>query len=495
MSKRSWSLQLSLLLLQVVSLVLSAWLLLVVAPRQLGIGLELLLTVPVRDRLQVIGEGMGVDVGPALVGPQRVDLGRYDAQHGVRFSIYDGDGFELAGPDQTLPTDVMEEIRTTRALIRSEAPAGTSAGPGGRAAELPAWPLPSRRLLLRSSFVLPSANGEDYWIGIRTPIFTGDGGFIPATIIVHAGGLWSAARFLSFTGWLAYTATLGLLLLLWLPVLRAVSRTVRDITRATQRLAQEDFAVRLGLSRNDELGRLADSVDTVAARLQSFMKGQKQFVSNLTHELCAPIARLQVGLELLSSHVVPEGVKTFEGVQEEAETLRELAADLLAFARANSMDSARRTALVSVRALVLSVLDREKARNGVEVCVPADLTLTVNAVPLERAIANLVRNAQRYAGTENGPIEVVAENRGKVVCIRVLDRGPGVPPLSLINLGNAFYRPELGRKRKRPSGGLGLGLATVKHSVVACGGSIAFRNREGGGFEAEILVPRLPQVD
>ncbi len=63
-----------------------------------------------------------------------------------------------------------------------------------------------------------------------------------------------------------------------------------------------------------------------------------------------------------------------------------------------------------------------------------------------------------------------------------------MPELALLKLGDPFYRPEVARSRS--SGGIGLGLATVRNCVIACGGKVVFRNRVGGGFEAEIHLPR-----
>ena len=62
-----------------------------------------------------------------------------------------------------------------------------------------------------------------------------------------------------------------------------------------------------------------------------------------------------------------------------------------------------------------------------------------------------------------------------------------MPAAALARLGEPFFRPEV--SRDRDSGGTGLGLAIVRRCVEACGGSVAFRNRDGGGFEAEIRLP------
>ena len=101
---------------------------------------------------------------------------------------------------------------------------------------------------------------------------------------------------------------------------------------------------------------------------------------------------------------------------------------------------------------------------------------------LERALANLVRNALRYAG--GSAIELAAKREGERITIQVRDRGTGVPVAMLARLGEPFFRVEASRSRER--GGFGLGLAIVRRCVDACEGQVAFRNRDAGGFEAEI---------
>ena len=105
---------------------------------------------------------------------------------------------------------------------------------------------------------------------------------------------------------------------------------------------------------------------------------------------------------------------------------------------------------------------------------------------LFRSLANLVRNAVRYAG-HAGPIQVSASSLGHDVSIRVSDQGPGVPDAEIEEIFKPFYRPEFARQRE--TGGTGLGLAIVKSCIEACGGIVRCRNRSPQGLEVEIRLP------
>ena len=111
--------------------------------------------------------------------------------------------------------------------------------------------------------------------------------------------------------------------------------------------------------------------------------------------------------------------------------------------------------------------------------------LSVLAQPelLFRALANLVRNALRYAG-QAGPITVSRSRRSKVV-VTVADQGQGARA-SLQQIFDPFFRAE--SSRSRDTGGVGLGLAIVKTCVEACQGTVTARNRAPHGLEVQIVL-------
>jgi len=104
---------------------------------------------------------------------------------------------------------------------------------------------------------------------------------------------------------------------------------------------------------------------------------------------------------------------------------------------------------------------------------------------LTRALANLVRNAVKYAG-DAGPINISAEKRKDVVELEVRDNGPGVPEALIDQLFEPFFRPE--PSRDRDSGGVGLGLAIVKTCVEACKGTVSATNLKPNGFAVKITL-------
>jgi two-component system sensor histidine kinase CpxA len=225
----------------------------------------------------------------------------------------------------------------------------------------------------------------------------------------------------------------------------------------------------------------------MAERLSGFVHGQRRFLSDVAHELCSPLARIQVSLGILDQRAQENQKEYVKGVQEEVEHMSGLVNELLLFSRAQIGAPPIALAKVSVAETVGRVLERE-SREKASIQTHIDRRIEVLAQPdyLFRSLANVVRNAIRYAG-DCGPIEIGAEEKSGVVSITVADNGPGIPEPELEEVFKPFYRPELARQRE--TGGTGLGLAIVRTSIEACGGTVKCRNRSPKGLEVEIRLP------
>jgi two-component system sensor histidine kinase CpxA len=480
------------LLWLVANILIVGWAAFFYFPERFGRDWNALLTDSARERLQSVGEQLANHVGPIVGRGLKVNLRRYEDEQGVRFGIFDADGRQIAGADYSPPQPVVEQLLRTQVLVFAAIPGplrknlGAFLHGGKSSLALPDWPPLERYELQRQQFVMCVA--DRWWFGVRTVMRGSDGTLQPVTVLADTSHFWRLAMFIDLSAWLAAALLIVLLsIVFWLPFLWSISRAMSGILRAVERIADGHFDVRSGIARDDELGRLAQAVDTVGGRLESYVNSQKHFLADIAHEVWSPLGRLQLGLGILEEHLPKSAKPAFDDVYEEAQLMSELIKDLLAFSRAGVNDTRRPMLPTSLKGVVLDTLDRENARDRVLINVPESLQVRVNTSLLGRALGNLVRNALRYAGTEAGPIEVVARSLEKEISVRVMDRGPGVPELALLKLGDPFYRPEVARSRS--SGGIGLGLATVRNCITSCGGKVIFRNRTGGGFEAEIHLP------
>ncbi|MCM2258639.1 MAG: HAMP domain-containing histidine kinase, partial [Vicinamibacteria bacterium] len=231
-------------------------------------------------------------------------------------------------------------------------------------------------------------------------------------------------------------------------------------------------------------------------RLSGHLQGQKRFLADVAHELRSPLGRMQLALGILETRVSDADRERLRDLAEEVERLIALTDELLAFARAELAASRRAPEDVGLAELAARAVQAEaKGAAEVRVAVPEGLRVRADADLLQRALANLVRNAVRYAAAA-GPIEVSARADGGAVLLAVADHGPGVPEASLPALFEPFYRVEAARERgPGGSGGSGLGLAIVRAAAEACGGSVAARNRAPHGLEVELRLPAAGRAE
>ena len=340
---------------------------------------------------------------------------------------------------------------------------------------------------LAPKFMVRTDSPKRYWVGVRLGPMREDlpGMMRPVTLVAVSDSLSGSGLFVDLPPWLMVGAgAIILSALFWMPLARSIARSVSQMTQATEAIAAGRFDTRVNERRPDELGRLGSAINRMASRLAGFVTGQKRFLGDIAHELCSPIARLQLMLGIFERNAAEKDRERVEDLREEVVRMSDLVNELLSFSKASLQPASVKLAPVAV----LEIAERAARREGAEsVQCEIDPALRAMADPdlLLRALANLVRNAVRYAGGA-GPITIRAGREGGDVLIRVVDCGPGVPPDSIPRLFDPFYRPELARDRE--SGGAGLGLAIVKTCVESCQGSASCRNLEPKGFEAVIRL-------
>lgn len=349
---------------------------------------------------------------------------------------------------------------------------------------------PRRNESLPSSqpvFLMRGADGDGYWAGVQL--------FLPGTpreprhprlLLVRADGLDGSGMFFDFKPWLwGGLAVLALSLAFWTPFVWGITRYVRRLTGAADLIAAGRFNVSLPVRGNDELGNLGDAIETMAGRLDHLVSGQKRFLGDAAHELCAPLARLRTGLGILEMKLAETEKPNLLQIESDAGELAALVEEILAFSRAGNR--APRLQLIQLGPLVREVVVREGGDNPPSIQVPGDLAVVADPSLLGRAIGNLVRNSRIHAGPDaNVGIQAVAGS--DFVEITVTDDGPGVPADELARLFEPFYRPDL--SRSRDTGGTGLGLAIVRTSIEACGGQATASIPPKGGFSVTLRLQK-----
>jgi two-component system sensor histidine kinase CpxA len=232
----------------------------------------------------------------------------------------------------------------------------------------------------------------------------------------------------------------------------------------------------------------------MASKIEELVSRQRQLISDVSHELRSPLARLNVALDLGRERKGND--PAFEQMQEDLQLLDEMIARLLTIAKLDI--SAPQVPMTDVDlAELLSQIARKaefesRNPNGViKLTTSGQCVVRGSAELLHSAIENVVRNAIRY--TENGTsVEIRMESEGSSsgasVRLIVRDYGPGVPEGELKNIFRPFYR--LTDARDRQSGGTGLGLAIADRVVRIHAGTIRAENAAPRGLRIIIVLPQ-----
>lgn len=475
------------------------WLL---AQHQLRGGMESLLAGSAGDRIRSFASIVVQELSDTPRGQWDDVLARFERAYPLRLALFNEQGAQLAGAAIDLPKEVrsrVQQMHPPRSELPERGPRRPRPGPPPPRGEfVPDGPPPGggeavgeRRPEAPAAEIaafVRSENPRRYWVLLRAPLSRpareGRLTLAIASETLGAGGLFFDPVPLLWIG----LGALGLSILFWLPLVRGIAHSVASMQHATARIAEGRFDIRVSDRRRDELGALGASINTMSERLAGLVNGQRRFLSDVAHELCAPLSRLQMAFSILEERAAEGERERLRDVREEVDHMAGLVNELLSFSRA-SLGSEKRTLRPVAMGDLLERAARREAGDRAKVEIACEPGLLAHAEPdlLERAVGNLLRNAVRYAG-DTGPIRATASARNDEVFLSVADSGPGVPAESLPHLFDPFFRVDTARTRE--TGGVGLGLTIAKTCVEACKGTISARPVDPTGLEVVICLPR-----
>jgi two-component system, OmpR family, sensor histidine kinase CpxA len=279
---------------------------------------------------------------------------------------------------------------------------------------------------------------------------------------------------------------------------RYLTSPIVQLRAATQKLASGDLSARAGTprsGRHDEMAELVRDFDRMAGRLENLVNAQNRLLTDISHELRSPLARLNVALELARQRSGPEASSALDRIDRETNRLNELIQRLLTIARIESGNESIEKLPVNLGQIVHEItkdaaFEAQSRHCKVETTVVDDCMVLGSPSLLHSAIENVVRNAIRYTQEGTGVQVCLEEGRSPdslEAVVRVIDSGPGVPEDALDKLFRPFYRIDDARGRQ--TGGVGLGLAITDRAVRLHGGTVKAANRPPGGLVVEIRLP------
>lgn len=352
---------------------------------------------------------------------------------------------------------------TTTASAASTRPVPTDPGTGWKDLAASAWALsrPAKFLYLDTS------NGMGLVVRLES------GAWLNAAFAKSVqNGFWTSQ---SITSLIITALVLSCIAVV---VARSITRPMRRIAAAAERLGRGESVEPLPESGPDDIRQTAEAFNRMQARIQRFVDDRTHMLAAIGHDLRTPLTSLRLRAEFVTDPDLQDKMlKTIAEIQAMAEAA-------LAFAREEA--TAEDTRAVEISALTESLCD-DLSEMGHDVIFIEGMRISYRCRPeaLRRAIRNLIENAVRYG--ERARVRLVTGTES--IEIVVEDDGPGIPEAAAEQVFAPFFRLE--HSRNRETGGVGLGLSIARTIARHHGGDILLSNQKNG-LRAIITLP-LPR--
>ena len=309
---------------------------------------------------------------------------------------------------------------------------------------------------------------------------------------------------------LVVVAVLVMVALATIPLARRIARPLERLTEGARRVGGGELGYRVlddpGKGRSwwrpwarptDELALLTRAFNEMAERVERTVRGQKELLANISHELRSPLTRLRLALELLPRSA--ENAARFRDVERDLAELDRLIDDVLTTARLEATGLPAHLGEVNARHLLREIAERARHHpltDGMAVTVAEcpEIRLIADEALLRRALWNLVENAAKYGAP---PITLAASREGDQIRMSVSDDGPGISAADRERVLAPFVRLDGARTPSRTGEhrqGVGLGLTLACRVAEVHGGTVLITpavTREGQekGCRVTITLP------
>jgi signal transduction histidine kinase len=297
----------------------------------------------------------------------------------------------------------------------------------------------------------------------------------------------STATLVNSLAWIIPVLVVALGALVWWLV-GGTLRPVEEMRVEVSEIGATDLGRRVPQpGTNDEVDRLATTMNEMLERLESSIGRQQRFVADASHELRSPLTRIRSELEVdLADPMAPEQKAVLEGLLDEVVGMQHMVEDLLFLARSDAGHAGGVYRRLDLDDLVLEEARRIQSQQRVEVDLSALSGAHVmgDAGQLKRAIRNIMDNAERHAKAR---IMLSLEESVGMAVLVVVDDGVGLADQDAERVFERFTR--LDEARSAETGGTGLGLAISREIVERHRGTVTLLPSQGQGARFEVRIP------
>jgi signal transduction histidine kinase len=343
------------------------------------------------------------------------------------------------------------------------------------------------------------AKGEYHMLGFTHKTLKGNEYFILAESQFDSHDLEKLSTILILT----YLASLFVLFIVGRLFAGQALFPISKIITSANEIRPSDLSARIKpTNTNDELQWLANTINKLLDRIEKAFVMQKNFISNVSHELKNPLAAITSQLDVSltnKSRNAEDYIQTLSSVLEDVYDITNTSETLLQLARINSLNSNIQFERLKIDDLILSVrnkLLRQHKEFNIGINIEGELEdenyfyTSGNSALLKSAFLNLIENGCKYSDDHTVHIILIIAKQGDHI-VKIIDEGKGMSEIEIKNIFATFYRIE---ETKHVSGS-GIGLSLVDSVVKLHDIDLKIKSELGSGTCFTLKFPILPQVN
>ncbi|QYK02179.1 ATP-binding protein [Shewanella psychrotolerans] len=277
---------------------------------------------------------------------------------------------------------------------------------------------------------------------------------------------------------LFFYLSLAFVTLIWVWPL---SRDLKTLRLATKEFGQSNWDTQIQLSRRSQVQPLASTFNEMANHIRALIESQKHLSNAVSHEIRTPLARLKFALALMPQYCGPDSNEArrlafLDEMQQDVKEMENLLQELLTYASLESQRKAIQFERCDLTKLTQQTIERLQGLHSIPIQFECDIKrVEVMGDPslIERALQNLIINAQRFA---DQMIVIKLTIKNKSIVLSVIDDGPGIAAEDQGKIFEPFYRSNVVQNGNK---GHGLGLAIIKRIMERHEGEVLLQSQPG----------------
>lgn len=273
---------------------------------------------------------------------------------------------------------------------------------------------------------------------------------------------------------------------------RSIINPIQEVTLVAEQMARGNFTVKAEKRDDDEIGKLADTLNYMSGEIIKSEKIKNDFLSSISHELRTPLTSIKGWGETVLSGELEDREEAKEGLEiicKETDRMIDLVEELLDFSRFQSGRIKIDFHALNINSLVEDVKHQFMVRTKEkEITLASQIDAQIpefigDTNRLKQVLINLLDNAVKFTPT-GGVITITTQQTGDYIEIEVKDNGEGIDPEDLSRVTQKFYKGNINRP------GSGLGLSIVQEIIDLHHGKMEITSTLGQGTQVTLVLPK-----